>query len=302
MKKFGFLTLALVSLLFTACDPTEETTDVKVTGLTLNKTSIELEIEGTERLTVVKTPSNATTAIVWKSSVDSVASVSSTGIVTALKSGTTTITASADGVSASCTVTVLEPVDFYFTQGEIYDYTNDPFDTGEETVQYTIAYLYTDGVDVAGFEGDGYGMQLIYCAPIGTGAAIPAGTYTFTDILTVEDAVPNAVEAGYMTEAGENGSLLLFFALNDPEYLEQVPKPGAYTMGLLSAGKSFDVSVEDGIYTLVGEFEVPTESGSVEFTFRFKGEIADNTSSGAPAAIKGVKTVHQRANIPWLKK
>ena len=49
MKKFGFLTLALVSLLFTACDPKEETTDVKVTGLTLNKASIELEIEGTER-------------------------------------------------------------------------------------------------------------------------------------------------------------------------------------------------------------------------------------------------------------
>ena len=64
MKKFGFLTLALVSLLFTACDPKEETTDVKVTGLTLNKTSIELEIEGTERLTVVKTPSNATKLIV----------------------------------------------------------------------------------------------------------------------------------------------------------------------------------------------------------------------------------------------
>ena len=30
MKKFGFLTLAVVSLLFTACDPKEETTDVIV--------------------------------------------------------------------------------------------------------------------------------------------------------------------------------------------------------------------------------------------------------------------------------
>src|SRR5574344_805865 len=152
MKKFGFLTLALVSLLFTACDPKEETTDVKVTGLTLNKASIELEIEGTERLTVVKTPSNATTAIVWKSSVDSVASVSSTGIVTALAAGTTTITASADGVSASCTVTVMGAVDSSFTQGQIFGSQDDPFETG--LAKYINVYLYTEGVNAAAFEGD----------------------------------------------------------------------------------------------------------------------------------------------------
>lgn len=314
MKKFGFLTLALVSLLFTACDPTEETTDVKVTGLTLNKTSIELEIEGTERLTVVKTPSNATTAIVWKSSVDSVASVSSTGIVTALAAGTTTITASADGVSASCTVTVMGAVDFSFTQGEIYGYQDDPFGTG--LAKYINVYLYTEGVNVAAFEGDGFGVNLKFFVPSATGAEIPAGTYNFTDITAGSDAVPNTVWAGGTkaatdsTEASNYGSWLFFFAKDNAEYLEMTGgQAGSFLWDPCLAGSSFTVSVADGIYTFSGVLTNPAydaegkaiEGETAAYTFRFKGEIPDNTPASAPAAVKGLKATRQ-VNIPWLKK
>ena len=314
MKKFGFLTLALVSLLFTACDPKEETTDVKVTGLTLNKASIELEIEGTERLTVVKTPSNATTAIVWKSSVDSVASVSSTGIVTALAAGTTTITASADGVSASCTVTVMGAVDFSFTQGEIYGYQDDPFETG--LAKYINVYLYTEGVNVAAFEGDGFGVNLKFFVPSATGAEIPAGTYTFTTITDGTEAVPNTVWAGGTkaatdsTEAKPYGTWLYFFAKDNAEYLEMTDgQAGAFSWDPCLAGSSFTVSVADGIYTFSGVITNPAydaEGKAIEgqtsaYTFRFKGEIPDNTPASAPAAVKGLKATRQ-VNIPWLKK
>ena len=313
MKKFGFLTLALVSLLFTACDPKEETTDVKVTGLTLNKTSIELEIEGTERLTVVKTPSNATTAIVWKSSVDSVASVSSTGIVTALKSGTTTITASADGVSASCTVTVMGAVDFSFTQGEIYGYLDDPFGTG--LAKYINVYLYTDGIDVAAFAGDGFAVNLQFFVPRTTGAEIPAGTYTFTNLTTETDAVPNTVWAGGTKAATDStaaepfGSWLNLLAKDNKEYLDIVGEAGAIYWDPCLAGSSFTVSVTDGVYTFSGVLTNPAydaegkpiEGQTASATFRFKGELPDHTPASAPAAIKGIKPGRQ-VNISWLKK
>lgn len=314
MKKLGFLTLALVSLLFTACKPTDEPTDVKVTGLTLNKTSVELEIDGTERLSVVKTPADATTAIVWKSSVDSVASVSSSGIVTALKSGTTTITASADGVSASCTVTVLAAVDFSFTQGEIYGYQDDPFSTG--LAKYINVYLYTEGVNAAAFEGDGFGVNLKFFVPSATGAEIPAGTYTFTNITAGTDAVPNTVWAGGTkaatdtTEAKPYGSWLYFFAKDNAEYLEVTGgKAGAFSWDPCLAGSTFTVTVADGVYTFSGVFTTPAydEAGTViegqttSATFRFNGEIPDHTPASAPAAVRGVKAARQ-VNIPWLKK
>lgn len=314
MKKIGLLTLAVVSLLFTACDKPVVDTDIAVTGLALNKTSIELEIEGTERLTVVKTPADATTAIVWKSSVDSVASVSSTGIVTALKAGTTTITASANGVSASCTVTVLAAVDFSFTQGEIYGYQDDPFSTG--LAKYINVYLYTAGVDVNAFAGDGFGVNLKFFVPSATGAEIPAGTYTFTTITDGTEAVPNTVWAGGTkaatdsTEAKPYGTWLYFFAKDNAEYLEVTGgQAGAFSWDPCLAGSTFTVSVANGVYTFSGVFTTPAydEAGKViegqtaSATFRFKGEIPDHTPAAAPAAVKGIKAARQ-VNIPWIKK
>lgn len=316
MKKLGFLTLALAGLMFVSCEPTvEEGDDVAVTGLTMNKTAVELDIEDVERLSVVKTPSNATTAVTWASSDPAVASVSANGTVTALEVGTATITASADGHDATCVVTVLEPVSIKFTQGEIFGYVDDLYETGTEISQYIQVYLYTDDVDVAGFSGDGFGMRLPMFVPYGTGASIPAGTYTFTDFTTATDAVPNTVESGYSykDENDQNqtgGSWLIFFVESDPELLELGWEPGAYSWDPNLAGASFEVSVEDGVYTFAGEFinpaydeaGAPIEGESGTFTFRFKGELPDNTPAGAPAAVRSLNTLNSKVRIPWLKK
>lgn len=80
------------------------------TSISLNKTSATLYLDQTVQLTATVSPSNATDrSVVWSSSDNSIATVSSTGLVTAIATGNATITATtADGsnLSASCVITV----------------------------------------------------------------------------------------------------------------------------------------------------------------------------------------------------
>ena len=89
---------------------------VEVTSVSLNKTSLTLEIGESETLTATVLPSNATDkSVTWTSSAQSVATVAN-GTVTAVGSGTATITATtSNGKTATCTVTVSDPyADFSF--------------------------------------------------------------------------------------------------------------------------------------------------------------------------------------------
>ncbi|MBO7510908.1 MAG: Ig-like domain-containing protein, partial [Bacteroidales bacterium] len=86
-----------------------------VTGITLNKTSLSLNEGLTSPLSVSSiTPDNANDkTYTWSSSNTSIATVSTTGVVTAVSKGTATITATANdgsGKSASCSVTVIRLV------------------------------------------------------------------------------------------------------------------------------------------------------------------------------------------------
>jgi uncharacterized repeat protein (TIGR02543 family) len=80
---------------------------VPVTGITLDKTSLNLKIGETSNLSATVTPSGATyKTVLWKSDNASVASVDN-GKVTAIDGGTATITASTvEGIYATCTVIV----------------------------------------------------------------------------------------------------------------------------------------------------------------------------------------------------
>ncbi|MCX5775749.1 MAG: Ig-like domain-containing protein [Firmicutes bacterium] len=89
------------------------TVGIRVTSITLNKTSTTISTGNTETLTATVLPANATNKVVtWASSATGVATVnSSTGLITAVSVGTTNITATAtDGsgiVSNTCVVTVV---------------------------------------------------------------------------------------------------------------------------------------------------------------------------------------------------
>ena len=86
---------------------------LKVTEVKLNKDSLSLEVGESETLTATITPDNATNkAVEWKSDDTSVATVDTSGKVTAIKAGTATITATAadgSGEKATCAVTVTAP-------------------------------------------------------------------------------------------------------------------------------------------------------------------------------------------------
>ena len=78
----------------------------KVTKVELNKTSLTLDVNESETLTATITPSNATDkSVTWESSDTNIATVEN-GKVTAVGAGNTTIKATVDGKSATCTVTV----------------------------------------------------------------------------------------------------------------------------------------------------------------------------------------------------
>lgn len=84
-----------------------EHANVPVTGVTLDKTSLSLTAGDTATLTATVAPENATNkAVTWRSDNDAVATVDSNGKVTAVSSGTATITATAGGKEAACTVYV----------------------------------------------------------------------------------------------------------------------------------------------------------------------------------------------------
>ena len=76
-------------------------------SVTLNKTSLELLLGGTETLVATVKPDNTTDkTVTWTSSNTSVATVDNAGKVTTLAVGNATITATCGSVSATCAVTV----------------------------------------------------------------------------------------------------------------------------------------------------------------------------------------------------
>ncbi len=83
-------------------------TQVLVTGVELNRTTLSLDAGKSETLTATVNPDNATyKGVSWSSSDESVATVDGNGTVTGKKAGTATITAvSVDGPKATCSVTV----------------------------------------------------------------------------------------------------------------------------------------------------------------------------------------------------
>lgn len=85
------------------------TVTIPVTGVTLNKTALTLNIGASETLTATVAPADATNKkVTWKSSDAAVASVDANGKVTGVKAGEATITVTTEdgGKTATCKVTV----------------------------------------------------------------------------------------------------------------------------------------------------------------------------------------------------
>lgn len=91
------------------------TQTVAVESVTLDETTLTLDIGDEETLTATVAPDNATNkTVTWSSDNTAVATVAN-GKVTAVAAGTATITATADGKNATCAVTVNAPITVDYT-------------------------------------------------------------------------------------------------------------------------------------------------------------------------------------------
>ena len=145
-----FLISAFGMLLFSSCwenNPPE----VTVSSVTLNQSTAEMMEGETVQLTATVLPSDAVDkTVTWASSKQSVATVSNSGVVTAVAEGETTITASAGGKSATCKVSVskkpvpvesvtLDNASLSLTEGDTYTLvaTVNPSNAADKTVSWT---------------------------------------------------------------------------------------------------------------------------------------------------------------------
>jgi uncharacterized protein YjdB len=104
----AYITATLGTLTAT-CTVTVTNSEVTATSVSVSPTSASLTSAGqTRQLTAAVLPSNATNVTyTWKSSNTSVATVSQSGVVTAVANGTTTITLTTNGgLTATATITV----------------------------------------------------------------------------------------------------------------------------------------------------------------------------------------------------
>lgn len=103
MKQFFILLAAIAFGLLCGCERTPVKVDVE--SVTLNKTAVVLDKGDTVRLVATVLPENATNkTVLWMSGDEDVATVSNDGVVTAVATGETVVTALCGTVKATCTV------------------------------------------------------------------------------------------------------------------------------------------------------------------------------------------------------
>ncbi|MGN0140856.1 MAG: leucine-rich repeat protein, partial [Roseburia sp.] len=106
--------------------------EVKATAVSLNKTSLTLENGSSEVLAFTVTPKNFTDVVTWKSSNTDVVTVTDAGEVEAVGGGIATVRLTVGSVSADCTVTVNQPVEWLDLSE--YDLELDVFETAQLSV------------------------------------------------------------------------------------------------------------------------------------------------------------------------
>ncbi len=92
--------------------------EIPVSGVTLNQSSITVSLETSKTLEATVSPSNATNKnVIWSSADSTIATVSSSGVVSGVSVGNTTVTVTTEdgGYTASCEVKVKESSDADWT-------------------------------------------------------------------------------------------------------------------------------------------------------------------------------------------
>lgn len=164
--------------------------------LTLDKTTANITIGGTETLTATSTPSISDTEmakITWSSSDTTVATVEN-GTVTGISAGTATITASIGNINATCTITVTSPNPTTYTitytdgvdDAVIFEDQTSTVDAGTITPEFN-GILSRDGYTFAGWSPEI--AEAVTADVTYTAQWTPIGSHTVTYTDGIDDAV-----------------------------------------------------------------------------------------------------------------
>ena len=209
-----FKEVTISSISITAADPNYDPN--KLTGIELNKTSVTLLADATTTLTVSYTPSTTTDdkTVTWTTSNSSVATVSN-GVVTAVGKGTAIITAQVGEFTATCTVTVSDPVAL---TGISLDKTTMELESGSSDT-LTVTYNPTNTTDDTTVTWTSSNAS-VATVNGGTVKAVGEGTATitakvgnFTATCTVTVTVPEIPEGAYIHNFTESGKTSDVFSI-----------------------------------------------------------------------------------------
>ncbi len=129
------------------CDVVNNASPMKVVvpaeGISLDTAAASIAKGATQQLTATLQPADSTSAVSWSSSNESVATVDQNGLVTAVGKGSATITAAAEGHSASCTVDVKTPLQSIAISGTYNGTTSDSGLTIKKGTSGTLSVAYT---------------------------------------------------------------------------------------------------------------------------------------------------------------
>ena len=176
----------------------------------------------TETLTVKYNPENTTDnkTVVWTSSDETIATVDSNGKVTALKIGSTTITANVNGKIAECIVTVKSPlisislddtnVDLLLNQSQILNVIYNPIDTTDDK---TVVWTSSDET-IATVDSNGKVTAL----KVGTvKVTATVGTYSAISTVEVKEMPLDSIEINQINISMLKGETTQVYVLYNPE-------------------------------------------------------------------------------------
>lgn len=189
---------------------TVEETIIEPTGITITPSSYRMTIGEIVPLQATITPANASTTITWSSSDPSIATVDSSGNVTAISTGSATITATtSNNISNTSQIRVVDPVtsndlDINFslnneyTHGDLYTFTItidnltderiDYFKIGLDVPSNVTFNLWQSNMNVLGNYLELISNDWTYIAPNGTFTIM--GTITFPSEVLIDGQDP----------------------------------------------------------------------------------------------------------------
>jgi uncharacterized protein YjdB len=190
---------------FADCAVAVQEAAVAVTGVSINKSTATVSVNGSETLNHSIAPSNATNKnVVWSSNNTSVATVDGNGTVTGISTGTATVTLTSEdgGLTSSCVVTVtgeaipVAGVAFDTTAVTVYDvYELQAKIIPENATNKRVTWSSSD-VSVVTVDDDGV------VRVVSTGTAVITvttddGGFTATCSVTVENETGEVVATGW---------------------------------------------------------------------------------------------------------